>query len=82
VPYLPLLFEEYVTSAVFINLRFDTAADSLADCLDFNSEGMAIVAMIRMIATTISNSNNENPRLVFMEPSIGSLVVVQASNHS
>jgi hypothetical protein len=35
-----------------------------------------------MIATTISNSNNEKPRLVFMEPSVGSPGVMQASGHS
>jgi hypothetical protein len=65
-----LFVDEYVTSAVFNNLRFDTAADSLADCRDFNREGTAIVAMMRMMATTINNSKSEKPRLVFIEPSV------------
>src|SRR5207302_7245856 len=37
------------------------AAASFAVILDFSKFGMAIAAMIRMIATTISNSMSENP---------------------
>jgi hypothetical protein len=48
-------------------LKFETAADSFAACLDRSKLGIAIVAMIRMIATTISNSKSENPRLFFIK---------------
>ena len=37
------------------------AEDSLAEILARSRFGMAIAAMIKMIATTISNSINENP---------------------
>src|SRR5438094_2116044 len=51
----------YVTSAVLIVLSCATADDSWADCRERSRLGMAIVAMIRMMATTISSSSNENP---------------------
>jgi hypothetical protein len=38
-----------------------TAEDSLAAIRDRSKLGMAIAAMIKMIATTISNSINEKP---------------------
>ena len=42
--------------------RSETAAeDSLADILERMKFGMAMAAMISMIATTISNSISENP---------------------
>jgi hypothetical protein len=44
---------------------FATAAVSFADCRERSRLGIAIVAIIRMIATTINSSSNENPRLVF-----------------
>ena len=43
-----------------------TAAASFAWILDFIRLGMAIPAMIRMMATTISNSINEKPRCLHM----------------
>src|SRR6185312_15080721 len=52
---------EYVTSAVFSVRTVLAAADSLADILDRSRLGMAMAAMIRMIATTISSSMSENP---------------------
>src|SRR5262245_31266672 len=48
-------------------LKFATAADSFAACRDRSKLGIAIVAMIRMIATTISNSKSEKPRLFFIQ---------------
>jgi hypothetical protein len=42
-----------------------TAAASLAACLERSRLGIAIVAMIRMMATTIKSSSNENPFLFF-----------------
>src|SRR5579864_3306728 len=51
----------YVVSPVSI-VRADSAADaSFADIFDLIRLGMAIAAMIRIIATTISNSISENP---------------------
>jgi len=47
-------------------LMFETVVDSFAVCLERSKLGMAIVAMIRMIATTISNSKSEKPRLFFI----------------
>jgi hypothetical protein len=38
-----------------------TAEASLADIFERNRFGMAIAAMIKMIATTINNSINEKP---------------------
>src|ERR1051326_2731322 len=43
-----------------------TAADSFAACRDRSKLGMAIVAMIRMIATTIKSSISENPLFGFI----------------
>ena len=40
-----------------------TAADSLAEMRARSRFGIAIAAMIKMIATTISNSINEKPEL-------------------
>jgi len=51
-------------------LKLATADDSFADCLARNKAGTAIIAMIRMIATTINNSNNENPLAGFMVSSL------------
>jgi hypothetical protein len=42
-----------------------TAEASLAAILDRSRLGIAIAAMIRIIATTISNSINENPLVLF-----------------
>src|SRR5215472_5067631 len=48
----------------------DTADDSLAAIFARNRFGMAIAAMIRMIATTISNSIREKPRcFLILSPS-------------
>src|SRR5262249_40588407 len=47
-------------------LKFETAADSFAACLDRSKLGIAIVAMIRLIATTIRNSKSEKQRLFFI----------------
>jgi len=53
----------YVDSAVLI-VRIDPIADdSLADILALKSAGMAIEAMMPMMATTMSNSINVKPRL-------------------
>src|SRR5690349_24418383 len=43
-----------------------TADDSLAAILERSKFGMAMAAMIRMIATTISNSIREKPFCFFM----------------
>src|SRR5437660_14993 len=54
----------YATCAVAI-LRTELAAeDSLAAILARKKLGMAIAAMIKMIATTMSSSIREKPRLV------------------
>ncbi len=42
------------------------ADPSLAERLALNRFGIAIAAMIKMIATTINNSINENPLLFFV----------------
>jgi hypothetical protein len=56
----------YANSAVAI-LRTELAAEaSLAAILARNRFGMAIAAMIRMIATTINSSIRENPRVRFI----------------
>jgi hypothetical protein len=53
--------EEYVTSAVLI-VRTDPTADaSFAAIFDRIKFGIAIAAMIKMIATTINNSISEKP---------------------
>jgi hypothetical protein len=57
---LPQL-EEYVTSAVPMVRTAPTADDSLAAIFERSKFGMAMAAMIRMIATTISNSIREKP---------------------
>src|SRR5215510_2681558 len=44
---------------------FATAPDSLADCRERRRLGIAIVAMTRMMATTINNSSSENPLFFF-----------------
>src|SRR5438067_3297143 len=43
-----------------------TADDSLAEILERNRLGMAMAAMIRMIATTINNSIRLKPRCFLM----------------
>src|SRR5438034_1973660 len=62
---LPQL-EEYVTSAVPIVRTDPTAEDSLAAIFERSKFGMAIAAMIRMIATTIKSSIREKPFCFFM----------------
>src|SRR5262245_28442933 len=44
---------------------FATAPDSLADWRERRRLGIAIVAMTRMMATTISSSSSENPLFFF-----------------
>src|SRR5271155_3034079 len=56
----------YVTSPVFSVRSEPTADDSFAASFDFNRFGIAIAAMIKMIATTISNSISEKPFCFFM----------------
>src|SRR5579859_6637262 len=51
----------YSMLAVTIDRIEAAAEDSLAEILARSRFGMAIAAMIRMIATTISNSINEKP---------------------
>jgi hypothetical protein len=46
---------------VFIVRMFAAEAELFAVTLDLNKLGMAIPAMIRMIATTISSSISEKP---------------------
>jgi hypothetical protein len=63
--------EEYVTSAVPIVRTEPTAEDSLAAIFERSKLGMAIAAMIRMIATTIKSSIREKPFCFFMlSPSV------------
>jgi hypothetical protein len=54
-----------VISAVFSVLRDPTAEAWFAAIRDRSKFGMAIAAIIRMIATTISNSINEKPCELF-----------------
>jgi hypothetical protein len=42
-----------------------TAADSFAACLERRRLGIAMVAIIKIMATTINSSSNENPFLFF-----------------
>src|SRR5258708_29305312 len=56
----------YVTSAVLIVRREPTAEASFAAIRDRIKFGIAMAAMIRMIATTISNSISEKPFCFFM----------------
>jgi hypothetical protein len=58
-----------VTSAV-LSVRSDPTADAwLAAIRDRSRFGIAIAAMMRMIATTINSSINEKPRvLLFISP--------------
>src|ERR1035438_951514 len=56
----------YVISAVLMVRTEPTADDSLAAILDLSKFGMAMAAMIRMIATTIKSSMSENPFCFFM----------------
>src|SRR5689334_15159920 len=52
------------------------AADSFADWRDRSRLGIAIVAIMRIIATTIKSSNNENPLFLgFICVSLDSLAV-------
>jgi hypothetical protein len=58
--------DEYVTAEVLI-VRIEPTADaSLAAMRDRRRLGIAIAAMIRMIATTISNSISEKPFCFFI----------------
>jgi len=52
---------EYVVCAVLMVRNDETADASFADILLRRKFGIAIAAMTRMIATTISNSMSENP---------------------
>jgi len=52
-----------------MDLKFATADVSFALCRDRNKLGIAIVAMIKIIATTMSSSSSEKPLLVFKVPS-------------
>ena len=52
---------EYATSADVIVRILAAADDSLADILARSRFGIAIAAINKMIATTISSSINENP---------------------
>lgn len=72
-------------------VRSEAAAeDSLADILACNRLGMAIAAINKMIAITISNSTSENPRKLFLcirfpnllrRADLDSLLVMQADGH-
>jgi hypothetical protein len=53
--------DEYVTAEVLIVRIEPTAEASLAAIRDRRRFGIAIAAMIRMIATTINNSMREKP---------------------
>src|SRR6516225_3807211 len=55
-----------LTSAVLIVRSEPAAEDSLADILARIKFGIAMAAMIRMIATTISNSIREKPFCLFI----------------
>jgi len=55
-----------VTSAVLMVRREPTAEASFAAIRDRRRFGIAIAAMIKMIATTISNSIREKPFCFFM----------------
>src|SRR6266480_3631537 len=63
--------EEYVTSAVPIVRTEPTAEDSLAAILDRSKFGIAMAAMIKMIATTIKSSIREKPFSFFMKSPSG-----------
>src|ERR1700730_9372912 len=56
-----LYADAYVISPVLITRRELTAEASLAAILERMKLGMAMAAMINMIATTINNSIRENP---------------------
>lgn len=76
--------------SALVRVRSASAADdSLADILACNRLGMAIAAIMRIIATTISNSINENPfaeRISFPQnwlPKVGrgALTAIQLQFH-
>src|SRR5512140_3613332 len=54
--------------------RDDTAEASLAESRDFIRLGIAMAAMIKMIATTTSNSISENPACLRIVPSSHAVV--------
>jgi hypothetical protein len=58
--------DEYVTAEVLIVRMEPTAEASLAAIRDRRRFGIAIAAMIRIIATTISNSISEKPFCFFI----------------
>src|SRR5207244_11347132 len=58
--------EGYVTSAVPIVRTEPAAEDSLAAIFERSKFGMAMAALIRMIATTIKSSIREKPFSFFM----------------
>jgi hypothetical protein len=58
--------DEYVTAEVLIVRIEPTAEASLAAIRDRRRLGIAMAAMIRMIATTISNSISEKPFCFFI----------------
>src|SRR3954467_10181161 len=55
---------EYEISAVVICRIEATADDSLAEMRERRKFGIAMAAMIRMMATTMNNSMSENPPCV------------------
>jgi hypothetical protein len=57
---------EYDTEALVIVRKLETAEAWFAAILDFNMFGIAIAAIIKMIATTIKSSIRENPRSLLM----------------
>jgi hypothetical protein len=61
-----LKVEAYVISLVLIVRRDPTAEAWFAAIRERSRSGMAIAAMIRMIATTISSSISEKPREFFL----------------
>jgi hypothetical protein len=64
----PMLGNEvaYAVSAVEIVRTLEAAEDSFADIRELMKFGIAMAAMIKMIATTIRSSINENPLCFFL----------------
>ena len=62
--------EEYVTSAVPIVRTEPTAEDSFAAIFERSKLGIAMAAMIKMIATTIKSSIREKPLCFILSVSL------------
>src|SRR5258708_33542002 len=62
-------------------LREPTAEASLAEIRACSRLGIAMAAMIRIIATTISNSTNENPFVERIRPFLEFLNQHRPQNH-